>query len=107
MQRKFWAGLLFLSLIFNSFIFSGLPLSAATSFPDSSSHWAKDYIQQLSSLNYLSGYPDGTFKPDRDMSKAEFITVLTLCLGVEASDKTTVNYKDTGKHWALGRINEA
>lgn len=107
MQRKFWAGLLFLSLVLNSFIFSGPPLSAATSFPDTSSHWAKDYIQQLSSSNYLSGYPDGTFKPDRDMSKAEFITVLTLCLGVEASDKTTVNYKDTGKHWALGRINEA
>ena len=31
MQRKFWAGLLFLSLVLNSFIFSGPPLSDGTS----------------------------------------------------------------------------
>lgn len=107
MQKKFLVSLLFLSLVFNSFIFFTPPLSAAGSFPDTRNHWAEDYIQQLSGLNYLAGYPDGTFKPDRDMSKAEFITVLTLSLGVEANDKTTLNYRDTAKHWALPRINEA
>lgn len=106
-KLKFWAGLLFLTLAFNSLVFIGPPLSAAASFPDIEDHWAKEYIQQLSNLNYLNGYPDGTFKPDRAMSKAEFITVLTSCLEAEPSAETTLYYQDTGNHWALGRINEA
>lgn len=106
-KLKLWAGRLFLFMVINSLVFTSPSLSAAASFPDIEDHWAKEYIQELSSLNHLNGYPDGTFKPDRAMSKAEFVTVLNSCLEAEPSAETTLYYQDTGNHWALGRINEA
>jgi hypothetical protein len=80
---------------------------AAGDFPDISQHWGKDYISTLASAGYINGYPDGTFKPDKTVSQAEFISVLINCMGVTPTDTTTQYFNDTSKHWALGSINEA
>lgn len=40
---------------------------------DLGDHWAKDTIEKLINMNVVSGYPDGTFKPDQNISGAEFI----------------------------------
>jgi len=39
-------------------------------------HWAYDVITSLSKESLLAGYPDFTFKPDYNMTRAEFITIL-------------------------------
>ena len=39
-------------------------------------HWASDLITEAASRGVISGYPDGTFHPDRTMNRAEFVTVL-------------------------------
>lgn len=80
---------------------------AAGDFPDISGHWGKDSIINLAAAGYIQGYPDGTFKPDKTVSQAEFITVLINCMGVTPTDTTTQYFNDTSKHWALGYINEA
>ena len=51
--------------------------AAAADFPDTQSHWAKNYIDDLVERGYLNGYTDGTFKPDRNLSAAEAITLLS------------------------------
>ena len=107
MIKKICCYLLVLSLAIS--IMSIRPCAAATSkvFPDIQSHWAKDYINQLVSLGYLSGNPDGTFKPDITMTRAEFTSALITCMGVTPSDTTSTYYPDTKGHWALGAINAA
>ncbi len=107
MLKKICCYLLVLSLVIS--FMSIRPGAAATSkvFPDIQSHWAKDYISQLTSLGYLSGNPDGTFKPDSIMTRAEFTSALITCMGITPSDTTSTYYPDTKGHWALGAINAA
>ena len=46
-------------------------------FPDvQSGHWAYDFVKDLSDKGYLVGYPDGTFKGDKAMTRYEFATAL-------------------------------
>lgn len=51
--------------------------TTALSFSDvSSDHWASRYIEKAVSLGIVKGYPDGTFLPDAEMTRAEFASVL-------------------------------
>lgn len=46
-------------------------------FPDvPKGHWAYDFVKELSDKGYLVGYPDGTFKGDKAMTRYEFATAL-------------------------------
>ncbi|WP_248928313.1 S-layer homology domain-containing protein [Paenibacillus hamazuiensis] len=47
---------------------------------DISGHWAEPLIMQAVRQGYASGYPDGTFAPDRAASKAEFAAMLVQAL---------------------------
>lgn len=80
---------------------------AATSFSDIKGHWARESIIRLAGLGHLKGYPDGTFRPDNSMSRAEFVTALIACLGADHKDTITSNFNDTTHHWAKTQINEA
>ena len=40
------------------------------------SHWAHDYIYEAVSLGIINGYTDGTFVPNKAMTRAEFATIL-------------------------------
>lgn len=42
----------------------------------SSSHWAYSDLQQLSEQGIVTGYPDGSFQPNRQITKAEFLSLL-------------------------------
>ncbi len=57
-------------------------------FKDSTTHWANKDIAKIQSLGLLSGYQDGTFKPDAQVSNAEAMTMV-----VNLAD--TVNVEDT------------
>lgn len=82
-------------------------VAANQSFSDISRHWAKDSITSIAALGYLKGYPDGTYRPDNTMTRAEFITALIASLGAQHNDTITSNFNDTTKHWAKTQINEA
>ena len=40
------------------------------------SHWAKEYIEKAAEEGIVSGYENGKFKPDNEMTRAEFVTLL-------------------------------
>lgn len=52
-------------------------------FSDIDNHWGKMYIQNAASRGYINGYTDGTFKPDKEVSYAEAITIIMRCLGYD------------------------
>lgn len=39
-------------------------------------HWAYEAIKEISDLGYMQGNPDGTFKPDEPVTRAEVAAIL-------------------------------
>lgn len=64
---------LVLVVFFTCAVFSGLA-AAFTDVP--ADYWAKDAIEQLTGLGILTGYPDGSFRPDTSINRAELTTIL-------------------------------
>ena len=48
--------------------------------------WAKPYIDEMSQLGYIKGYEDGTFKPNKTISKVESLVLLSRMIGVNDSE---------------------
>nr|DAH38429.1 MAG TPA: Cell wall hydrolase autolysin [Caudoviricetes sp.] len=51
--------------------------STMAGFKDTTGHWAQAQIEQLAKLGILGGYPDGTFKPDAPITRAEVAAVVS------------------------------
>ena len=60
---------------------------------DISGHWAENNIRELVALGAIGGYPDGTFKPDNNITRAEFVTILVKAFALRA--KTGHVFADT------------
>lgn len=59
---------------------------AAAAFPDLNTHWAKKQIEVAVLEGYVDGYPDGTFKPDQNISRVEFIKLVVDALKFKKQD---------------------
>ena len=49
-------------------------------FKDTTGHWAQAQIEQLAKLGILGGYPDGTFQPDKPITRAEVAAIVSRLL---------------------------
>lgn len=87
-----------------------ITLNAAQAFPDvSDSHWAAPQIKILSEQGVIVGYPDGTFKPDDNVTRAEFASMAIKALGQEHTKVVQpVNFSDIEPgYWAYDAIQKA
>ena len=50
-------------------------------FTDISGHWAAEYINRAASMGWINGYPDGSFRPDAYITRAEAMTLVNNMLG--------------------------
>jgi hypothetical protein len=57
-------------------------------------HWAAKFIHYGSNLKYVTGYPDGTFKPDKVLSRAEGITIMARYAGLTEEATLTPPFPD-------------
>ena len=48
----------------------------ADRFPDAAGHWAEAYIRLAAGNGWIEGYPDGSFRPDRSITRAETVTMI-------------------------------
>jgi len=79
-------------------------------FPDvAANHWAAAQIKELSQKSVIVGYPDGTFKPDYNVTRAEFASMAIWALGQEHTTVAQpVNFTDiTPDFWAYDMIQRA
>jgi hypothetical protein len=69
-------------------------------------HWAEDSLISLIESGVITGYPDGSVKPNNDMTRAEVITVLVRALGLDAADEISLKFKDLKDipAWAQGYV---
>ena len=91
---------------------SGLPAFAAE-FSDLSGHWSEQYVLDLVEREYISGYPDGTFKPGRELSCAEALSMLARMytsdifppeLSADYVEVATAAATAAGMSWAASNI---
>lgn len=69
-------------------------------FSDIKDHWAQKDIEQLATLKLLSGYPDGTFRPDYTVTRAEFAAMLFNVFeyaDLEPTAGSQVNFSDVSR----------
>ncbi|HIY06497.1 MAG TPA: S-layer homology domain-containing protein [Candidatus Evtepia faecigallinarum] len=86
-----------------------------STFPDvSSDYWAAEQIAIAAGQGWIAGYPDGTFRPDNGLTRAEACTVINRMLGrtgdsAQANKLLTLGlYADmTASHWAATTVIEA
>lgn len=84
----------------------------AASYPDVADTASyKQAVDELSALNIVNGYEDGTFQPDKNVTRAEITKMVVTALGdtvlnsAEAAKGRDTQFTDVpGTHWAAGYI---
>lgn len=61
--------------------FDDLELGGTTKFTDVIGHWAEEYITSSELKGWINGYPDNTFRPEQDITRAEAVTLINNVLG--------------------------
>lgn len=82
--------------------FVGPAKVASQSVSDVKNHWAEKSIASLIEKGAVNGYPDGTFNPDSEITRAEFTTMLVKAF--KLTPKTGNGFKDTNGYWAKDYI---
>ncbi len=80
--------------------------SFALETSDISNHWAGSTIQSWIDKGLVKGYEDGTFKPENNITRAEFMTLVNGAFGYTKT--ATTNYKDVATDsWYANAIAKA
>jgi len=76
------------------------------SFTDLDKHWAKDNIGNLVAAGVISGYPDGTFRPDQKVTREEMVVMLSRIMNLDnlEKDQTKGHFNDLNGAYAAEEI---
>lgn len=84
------------------------PTEPVIAFTDIAGHWAEDYIMRAAAKGIVSGYPDGTFKPNNPVTRAEFTVMLAGALKLEGNGSAlTFTDHDQIGGWAKQAVAQA
>ncbi|MDW5299174.1 MAG: S-layer homology domain-containing protein [Sedimentibacter sp.] len=90
----------------SDFTFSAETIDTSYTFSDIEEHWAKNWINEAVELGFVSGYEDGTFKPDRTITRAEFSKLLNNAMHIE--NAATLNFSDVSKSdWFYNEVQKS
>ena len=76
-------------------------------FSDIDDSFARSDIEALSASGIVSGYPDGTFRPDAPASRAEFLKMAFYGLSIPVVDTSTTIFTDVTEPWQIPLVEEA
>lgn len=71
----------------------------AANFTDTQGHWAQAKINQLADHSVIGGYPDGTFKPEATITRAEFAAILVKSFKLQPSQGGSSFYDVPSSFW--------
>ncbi len=87
------------------------PAPTTSSFSDvSADYWASSFVQALASRSVIVGYPDGTYKPDQPVTRAEFAAMLQKAFPQAQTSRQLPagGFKDVpSNYWAAAVIQRA
>lgn len=78
-------------------------------YADIQDHWAKDYILTLIDKGVISGYEDGTVRPDNLINRQEATKIIVSAIGKAAGDGANLSFTDADAidAWAKGWVQTA
>lgn len=77
--------------------------SSGEAYTDISGHWGRECIEKLSAMGIISGYEDGSFRPDDYVTRAEFVKLIVSALNIpETSGSSFSDVSETD--WYYGYI---
>ena len=80
---------------------------AGSEYSDCAGHWADGWIATFTTAGYLYGNGDGTFEPDREMTRAEFTAIVNRIVGKRTTSVPPVFDDVPSSHWAYKDIMSA
>lgn len=64
-------------------------------FEDTKGHWAKDAIDKFVAKGFVGGYDDNTFRPNNDITRAEFVRIVNKVFGLtDLGSEDNINFSD-------------
>jgi parallel beta-helix repeat protein len=78
-----------------------------TKFADIQNHWAKPFIEALLNEGLISGFNDGTFRPDAKMTRAQYAALLVKAFTPPAKREATKFNDVANDYWAKDVIQQA
>ncbi|MEO1428141.1 MAG: S-layer homology domain-containing protein [Cyanobacteria bacterium J06633_8] len=83
-------------------------VDTSTSFPDIKNHWARKFIEALATRRILNGYPDGSFRPNHSVTRAEFAAIITSTFYQIPKQREYISFVDVPtSHWAFSAIKKS
>lgn len=84
------------------------PVFAQSRFIDvSAAHWASGFIEALAARDIIDGFPDGSFRPDDPVTRAQFAAMVRKAFNNPQS-RTPIAFLDVpADYWAAAAIEEA
>lgn len=81
---------------------------AQTRFSDTQGHWAQSCIQSLAQRNIINGYPNGEFRPNAPVTRAEYATMVVNAFPNAARSRNARSFTDVRSNfWAANAIRTA
>lgn len=69
-------------------------------FSDMDNHWSKEAVEAMAELNIINGFEDGSFKPDKKVTRAEFSKMIAVMLGLQEGNEHQFSDVDTNSWYA-------
>lgn len=73
-------------------------------------HWASEAINEMARRGIISGYSDGSFRPNDPVTRAEFAKIMIAAAGVKMENNNNLKqtFQDVGRnHWAFTYVEHA
>ncbi|MUL38756.1 S-layer homology domain-containing protein [Gloeocapsopsis dulcis] len=82
-------------------------IAQATTFPDIQNNWARSFIEALAARNVISGFPDGSFRPDALVTRAQFAAMISQAFP-QTAQRQAIAFNDVPpSYWASEAIQAA
>lgn len=69
--------------------FVATTIGGSTNLRDIQGHWAQAYIEALAAQNIIAGFPDGTFRPNEPVTRAQFAAIISQAFTPQAKRAST------------------
>ena len=79
------------------------PVQAFAASSDIAGHWAEDVITQWENAGKISGYEDGTFRPNNSVTRAEFVIMMNNALGLTEAGEVSFSDVQPG-NWFYNAV---
>ena len=80
----------------------------AVSLSDIPGHWAESNIRKFVAKGYILGYPEGDFRPDKAVTRAEAVTIINRVTGLVKTSGLAQRFRDLAPDfWAYDEIMNA